>query len=341
MDKEYPSGFYVGGLLVNDKYVFFTSATNDSSRSLYRISLDDPDKNIVTFTMSSLDNCKICAFGKLSWVDDKTKEKVLMLTHSGYAIFNSKSNSFSYNVVGPNGAQGDFVITDNHIWSMTTGEATDFWAYNRSTGVWETQSGVLNNTIPRVCGGDGKGYIIQSQLISVFDDTTLERITTFTMPWTDNVVQCMYVDNKIYVITTEGRMYIVDATTGVYDSVYLKWSISQISNTSAFRLFTIDNGIYLANFTLANVQSSRSSYKYAVGYKYSSYDFTFTSDNVDKCTYDDRFITFHESYTSVHNGYTQSVLTKEEDVDIYSSKTFDKQDYGTFINLKFTIEEGE
>jgi hypothetical protein len=341
MDKEYPSGFYVGGLLVNDKYVFFTSATNDSSRSLYRISLDDPDKNIVTFTMSSLDNYKICAFGKLSWVDDKTKEKVLMLTHSGYAIFNSKSNSFSYNVAGPNGAQGDFVITDNHIWSMTTGKATDFWAYNRSTGVWETQSGVLNNTIPRVCGGDGKGYIIQSQLISVFDDTTLERITTFTMPWTDNVVQCMYADNKIYVITTEGRLYIVDAATGVYDSIYLKWSISQISNTSAFRLFTIDNGIYLANFTLANVQSSRSSYKYAVGYKYSSYDFTFTSDNVDKCTYDERFITFHESYTSVHNGYTQSVLTKEEDVDIYSSETFNKQDYGAFINLKFTIEEGE
>lgn len=342
-DQEVNNTFYIGGIAVDDENLYYTQAADITQRTLYRLSLNNMEGQTSKFSPQAGDNYNFAAFGKLEWFDDHT---LCILCKGGVMFFDTNLNTFTYSsIYSSANSRRDMVVGKKYILSMSTANNTGFGVYNIEEDSWFVSSDVIGalpgdaSTIAG-CYSNGKFYIVKQSSLVVIDEDTFSIIKSYTTPWT-SINTCGITKDVVYINTSTSRYWIFDLTNESFDSIYMPWTPPTLAANAVHRYTCFDGYQFVPVFQLAKMNYV-AAFKYAVGYKYDNYEFLFGDINKDKCTYDDRFVKFYESYMSLENGDIPITMQTVDPLDPTIHKiTLSKNLYKFIVGISFTKESDD
>ena len=117
----------------------------------------------------------------------------------------------------------------------------------------------------------------------------------------------------------------------------MPWTLGQMGSNNICRACVSEGYWFLINETLMIADYTGYS-KYNFGYKYESIIVMCNRSTMLQFTYDPRFVTFEETFVSIHNGDIDYSLTPiEEGSDIKSTRV-SKSDYKFLNRVQFKSE---
>ena len=321
LEFNYTSSDYnqIGDFLIDDTNVYITAYR--SVNFFWRIPLDSIIDQTDISGKVKIPISNYIGGGRICWYDDET---FLYTTESDKHI-NFYSTRLQETIrqinTGENGVFGEIVYSGNYIISRLSKDS--FYSCN-----------VTNETITSfsskdtvVCADDTRFFVVSyvsggSDVLSIYSNDDLTLLGTITLPLYMYTPTSVYVSNNILYITFNGsvNLYICELKpNGVYDTYksFVTMPLQYILNDFRPVVSDIDTDdapillgttfkqyFFLPYYKLytTNYQSSA---KYNMGYKYNRSLYPTNAQQSQSFIYDPTYITFKQSYMSIHTGVIQ------------------------------------
>lgn len=336
--------YYYGGLLADDDYIYITSSYNDNRYTIYRIEISNPDSAIKTFSPGNNSSYYFTSFGKMVWFDGHT---IVIDYREGFMLFDTIKGTFTikkYSSTKNNRA--DMSVGKNIAISNYNGSETTVLVCEIESNTWSTVTLPTNTQSCSCYDGNGKFYIAQTQRLSIMDEETKTIERTIVVPW-DSPKTIDYTNGILYVtIKTSNRLWIYNTKTDMFTSIMLQWTIPKLTEGYITRPTVFDGYILIPYWSLGIVNYAEP-VKYNMGFKYNQFSFMFDEEHKNEFTYDDRFVTFKNSYMTIHDGVITKQLSLLDNDTIPSIKTasINKSEYNILkkatVSKENIIEEGD
>lgn len=310
--------------IVGNKVVYSSSRNNNYN---YHWKVYDMDTGTVTTVEISNYDYNLSSFGKIVKLNS---EEVVLPTSTGVVIYNAIKNTYVAHVKKTSRtAYRDFAIGNKYY--AFTRDANTMTLIDRTT-LAVTTVNLPDSTATVITFYEDKFYLAKNGALYVFNEDTLTIDETYLTPWSD----CRTINVEMgvaYVICKNNkRLWIYDFKTKRYDSIYMSWAIPEWSNM-VFRPATMGGSLWVPYWKLLNI-SYVGLAKYNFGQKYGQYYIRYCSDVQDEFEFDNRFVTFYDTYATVHAGIISKDTESVEEAP-YKKITMSKKEYSQIRNVSF------
>lgn len=317
-----------GDFEIFDDFVLYTDSSNYSSSSypFYKYNLKDNTIQSTAFGTGS--NYYLAAYGKIARLND---DEVVMITSYYLVIYNAKAHSIrNYAISSSRTSHTDFAIGNKYI--AIVGSYQTMYLFNRETLEF-TMVNLPDSTQTVITFYNDKFYIAKNSAVYIFNEDTLEIEKTYLTPWSN--CRTINVISDIVYVTCDGsrRLWMYDINSTRYDSIYLSWALPSWETYYAYRPTTMNGTLWLPYWKLLNT-SYIGLAKYNFGQKYGQYYIRYNADIEDEFEFDDRFVTFTDTYVTVHPGIISKETEPIENTNIKKIK-MSKKEYYQLRNVSF------
>ena len=324
---------YIGGMLVDDEYIYITTSLNgnNSYRTLYRV-------NLKTFIIDSfLAPRNFQCYGKIMKYDEQT---LVLANQYGLLLFDTINNTWlqKVNTSDNLGTREEMsvgkkrVIT--HYYSTST---TSPVSWNKDTEIFEKIT-LPSSAVSISCYGDGKFYIAQTNYLHVYDEETGVIEKSFSIPL-KNPKTIDYSDGVLFITQKKSnKVYIYNIKQDMYSSIFVPWTIPDISESGITRPTAFKGYLFIPYITLGIINYTNSA-KYNMGYKFDRYIFIFNEDEKQEYTYDENFIEFMDSYVTMKDGIIHNPTITIDEENKVKSISVDKSSYNKLKGLSFVNKQ--
>ena len=255
---------------------------------------------------------------------------MVLPTSTGVVIYNAIKNTYVAHVKKTSRtAYRDFAVGNKYY--AFTRDANTMTLIDRNTFAVTTVN-LPDSTATVITFYEDKFYLAKNGALYVFNEDTLTIEETYLTPWSD----CRTINVEMgvaYVICKNNkRLWIYDFKTKRYDSIYMSWAIPEWDNM-VFRPATMGGSLWIPYWKLLNI-SYVGLAKYNFGQKYGQYYIRYCSDVQDEFEFDNRFVTFYDTYATVHAGIISKDTESIEGVP-YKKITMSKKEYSQIRNVSF------
>ena len=308
---------YIGGFLVDDNYMYLASSAHNTFRKLWRIPLDPTEDRIVE--LSAPLDLRFTCFGKIAWYNDHT----ILINHRrrGYWLLDTETLKWE-NYQCPSitdDEREDFVIGNKYMITTYNGSSRTAWIIDIETNTWydlaERYYQFQENSRKCVEYGDGKFYFAQPNYIYIIDEEdlrkhleedvstepTVRRIPTAYGSLEPRTIN--YAPGFLYITTSNENslLYIYDIANDIFRTEYLGFTNSSWYSHSILQPTVCYSYYFIGHLKLYVINCSDYC-KYNIGYKYDIMYVPMNEGNESKFEYDERFVSFHDSYVLVSDG---------------------------------------
>ena len=335
---------YYGDIKVDDNYIYLTSSSNDSSRTIW-ITPNSSDTTVNSYTPGNDGNYNFSAAGKMYWLDNHT---IAILYRKGVFLFDTNKRIFINNASNyQNGARRDFVLGKRYALSIYTGNSASAYVWEIATNTWtrltedhgQSWTGSYLNC---GCYNDGTFYVTQRNRLHFLDEETMTITKSIPTPYTTIDPKTIDYSNGYLYITIQNSnvIYIYDIANDRFSSTNIQfkmdnWTADGWLRPCSFRgyFFIPQIKLYVTNFT--------SYAKYNMGYKYDQFIMiTNKAHELEQgYEYDDRFVTFTEDNMWIHDGYLTYDMTEIDSQNHIKCVDVDKAEYNKFISSRLSTSE--
>ena len=319
-NNEGPGDFEI----VGNKVVYSSSRNSNYN---YHWKVYDMDTGTVTTVEISNHDYSLSSFGKIVKLNS---EEVVLPTSTGVVIYNAIKNTYVAHVKKTSRtAYRDFAVGNKYY--AFTRDANTMILIDRNTFTVTTVN-LPDSTATVITFYEDKFYLAKNGALYVFNEDTLTIEETYLTPWSD----CRTINVEMgvaYVICKNNkRLWIYDFKTKRYDSIYMSWAIPEWNNM-VFRPATMGGSLWVPYWKLLNI-SYVGLAKYNFGQKYGQYYIRYCSDVQDEFEFDNRFVTFYDTYATVHAGIISKDTESVEEAP-YKMITMSKKEYSQIRNVSF------
>ena len=330
---------YAGQFLMDDKYLYLLNATGTIGLVTFELrnmdELYDPATPLPFVTKSSLGSpyyISISCYGKMVWFNDHTiaipYSYGFILYDTTKRMFSKKIQSASYNIY-------DIAKSDSYI-MLTTNNATVL-VYDIKNDLFTTiQIPNTPSSTPCVTYNpeQHKFYFVATNYLYIYDEVEQTFEEPRNVPWT-KPYDVKYTMNTVYVICNNSNFaYVYDIKSHEHFKITLPWTIGTYWDSDRAKGMTYpcatEGFWFIPRYTLGIIDYTGYS-KYNFGYKYSSETIMFGKQTMEQFIYDNRFVSFDETFMSVHDGIITYPLEIMEEDTRFKIATIHKSDY-KFIN---------
>ena len=333
-DTDLGNYAYIGGMLVDDDYIYFTLASGLPRVLIFK--QRDPTAADATMQLErvgifSYYTDSIQCYGKIAWYDEN---HICLITNYGVSLFHIHQYLFEPKPGSSSIGFRDFAVGDRYV-MLTTGSNTSY-RYNRSTNEYSSFN-LSTSGAACVAYNKGKFYFTNVNYLHIYDEISESIEITRNIAWTTPRDVHAY-NGVVYLVSdSSARAYIYDATNDQTQTYYMPWTLGQMGSNNICRACVSEGYWFLINETLMIADYTGYS-KYNFGYKYESITVMCNRSTMLQFTYDPRFVTFEETFVSVHDGDIDYPLTPiEEGSDIKSTRV-SKSDYKFLNRVQFKSE---
>lgn len=308
-------------ILADDDYIYIT--TSNKSPQFYRVNLKT---NVIDIKSGSGKvSYNIACYRKMIWYNDHT---IAFANFQGFTLYDTEngtwteySQSNSYNTMDFAVGKKTMLMTQNlsNVYSILR--------YDIEENTFSTFS-INSNTSSVICYKDGKYYIAYTNYLYIYDEETKTFYDKETGEWTDDITngfhpmvvpwnnpKCIVCSNNALCVicSNSQHFWIFDLQTLLYRQFILPFTIPSLDTSTLTRTCAFENYFFIPYWTIHIVHYS-TPMKYNLGYKVGQYIIIYNKENADagKFKYDERFVTFHDTYVEVHDG---DVEKKVEPID--------------------------
>lgn len=320
---------YVGSILADDEYLYISSI--DRAQILI-FKLD----TLAYIGLYQYSTSAFQAYGKMDWLNDTT---ICIAYSNGFLFFDTKSRTYSFEQYSTSYSYCDMAVGKRLIVANKgSSSANSVVAYRMDERSFFTFS-LTTNDIAVSCYKDGKFYMANTQYLYIYDEET-ETFETINVPWT-NPRTISYTNGTVFVTCRNStRLYIYNIERKEYRYIILPWTIRDFSNSYATVPTAFEGYFFIEYLTFGIIDYSGDS-KYNFGYKYDVLTLLFNKENQSQFTFDPRFITFHESYMTMHNGDIMYPFNTIDQANHIKSTKIRKSDYKSFIRASLKHMQGD
>lgn len=326
-DINWTSNTYIGGMVVDDDYLYFGS---HNSYTIHRLNLSSLDMD--TFITTNYQNS---GYGKLGWFDE---DNIMMVTANGIRLFHVKKQIFTMLPSDASlGTLGTFSSSTNTILMHRSTSIATVNVYHRDTNLYETLTLPDSSAISISCYGEnGVFYIARSNYLYFYDELENSITKTISIPWT-NPKTINYTNGVLYVTQNNSNvLYIYDVKKDVFKTIILPWTIPNKSENYITEPSVFRGCYFLPHITMGMINYS-GNVKYNLGHVVNKHTFLFTQDTSEEYEYDDRFITFTETFVTIHDGvisFQPQVVDSEKGIKKIS---VEKSSYKKINSITFDV----
>ena len=343
------SGFtYCGDIKVDDDYIYFTAANNDSIRYIWKT--PNSSSTVVNGYQMPYDGAyMIEAYGRIGWYD---KNNIAILVKRGLTLFNIKTNTFSYSKWNSNSRTcRDFVIGKEIALAITSDTSYDCGIINMNTGAisWLTSYGQrLVNTDRSVgCYHDGIFYILQKQTLHFFDEVTKRITFTISTPFSTRYEpkQIDYSDGILFITMRDARvLYMYNIETHNFYATELPFTMDNFTENGWMRMTAFKKYCFIPNIKLFTLSYTNNA-KYNLGFKCNQFLIVTNQENAEdldnQYEYDERFVTFDSDNMTIHENTVTMPLEEIDHANHIKRVQMNKNQYNKIIDSYFTHEDIE
>lgn len=328
----------IGGILADDNYLYASASSGNLKIVIFKLkkaagaSETDPLPIDDTYTNTSL--VYRCA-GKILWFN----KTIVMCIATGYLMYNTETHTASqkaYN--GSNFSFNDFAVGQRYFVS-TMQYSGQLYIYDSTLNSWSTATLPTSNT-PCIAYEDEKFYIANSGKLYVYSESGMELLNTYNGNWGEPKTVSV-TRGKVYVtVKNSNRLYVYDTTIPKQTSFYLPWNIQ--GDMSQYPLYPLawEGFYFLLQFTLCIVDNTGES-KYNFGPKYENILLMMNKDTQSQYTFDPRFITFEDTFMTMHDGDITDKPIMPVDLENHIKKiSVSKSEYKFLNYIVFKTNEG-
>jgi hypothetical protein len=272
--------------------------------------------------------------GKMRWVSD---HEIICMSRYGYVIFNTRKRIFTNNNTLTNTYSScyDFDINDK-FFVLYNGTFLKY--YDRDTETWGSYSLTdIYNYRPGIVHGKGRFYVFTDRSkLFVFDDTTMERITTLTLPQVD-VGGLFYTDEQLYILINNSPIGLVyDITRNTYNWFTLPWNIPSSSTETNTCAYAHNHVLYVPRFSFGSIMYN-SFIKYNFGARYDASMYYIDLTSASSMEFDDRFVSLQSACMKIHDGNIEKPLVGSP----LKHATVNKSEYNKLNAIKLSKKKEE
>ena len=320
------------GILVDDNNIYITNLSSyyqqDQASKLFIVSRSNP-YSITTMTAPEY---SIGCQGKMRWVSD---HEIICMSRYGYVIFNTRKRIFTNNntLSTTNSSCYDFDINDK-FFVLYNGTYLKY--YDRDAETWGSYSLTdIYNYHPGIVHGKGRFYVFTDRSkLFVFDDTTMERITTLTLPQVD-VGGLFYTDEQLYILINNSPIGLVyDITRNTYNWFTLPWNIPSSSTETNTCAYAHNHVLYVPRFSFGSIMYN-SFIKYNFGARYDASMYYIDLTSASSMEFDDRFVSLQSACMKIHDGNVEKPLVGSP----LKHATINKSEYNKLNTIKLSKKE--
>jgi hypothetical protein len=322
--------YYIGDILADDDYLYITNSANGNSsyRSIYRLNLSD--HTISSFTSPSGQNFQ--CYGKMCWFDKRT----IVIGHQyGFMLFDTKTTQWAVKTQSSSyGSRDEMSVGKRLLMShYYTTSTTSPAIYRTDLGTFD-QITLPSSAISISCYENGKFYIAQTNYLHIYDEETETIERSVVIPWT-NPKTIDIADGVVYA-TQKGSntMYIYDTKNDMFRRIILPWTIPNVNAGYVTRPTTF-KGYYFIPYITMGIVNYTTAAKYNLGYKFNQYISIYNSNEESKYTYDSRFVSFKDSYMTIHDGIVTVPFEVIDESNHFKSASIDKSQYTKIKSISF------
>lgn len=344
---------YYGGLLVDDEYMYLTSSYNNNTRIIYRISLDPNNTTVDQYSPGSDSNYSFNCFGKMEWWNDHT---IIICYRYGFLLFDTKTLTWTVkNKSDSISPRYDFAVGKKYAMAMYGGNSQSAWVCDIETNTWygfkETWGSWIGKYQNCCCYANGKFYVTQQNYLYIVDEDEMAQcletgetlnIHSIVTPYSSLTPKTInYADGVLYItILNSQTLYIYDIANDRFTSTALPFAMNGWDQNGWCRPTSFRGYFFAANIRLYVINFVEYA-KYNMGYKYDQFSFLTNSDHESEYEYDERFVSFTDSYMTIHDGDIQLPLEVIDETNHILKVDMDKSQYNEFISFKLTKEREE
>lgn len=328
---------YIGDMLVDDDYIYLSTSYGYPTVHIFqRRDVSAPGATMRLLKVGTFrrtyDNVNAC--GKMCFYDD---QYILMTYSYGVLLFDKQRHVFIQKGGSSSYSIKDFANGENLImmtnWSRSS---TTIIGYRKSTGTYFTQS-LPTIDVACVAYEDGKFYFANVNYLYVYDEATETVVETRNIPWAQPKNICIW-NRTAYVISdNSARAYIHDMNSNTSQTFILAWTISTLSSSEITRSH-VSEGFWFVAYESLMISDYSGYSKYNFGYKYESVAVMCNLANIQKFTYDPRFVTFTDTFMAIHDGDIEYELTPTDENPLIKSVSVSKNDYKFLNRIQFKSE---
>jgi len=329
----------IGGIVVDDNYLYISNAwTNtDSYRRIFIFKLKDwssPSLQLERVGAYKYSGGYYAATGKLIQCDRNT---LVSMTRTDLILFDINHRAYIPYAHGFGNDIRDYAVGNKYIVITKDANSTpNVRLFNRSTKEFTSVS-LPTTGVASVGYYGGKYFFANANYLYIMDEETLEILTTKNIPWTKAADLCVS-DHAVYVIQDNSAYaYIYDYEHDETQKFMLSWTIPTTNTSNITRCCVSENFWFIYRNTLMSCDYSGYS-KYNFGYKYESIVVLCNISQIQKFTYDSRFVTFTETFMFVHDGDLEYTFEPVEDQEHIKSVSISKSDYRFINSIQFKSE---
>lgn len=324
---------YIGGMLVDDDYIYLSYSSGVPRIVVFK--RRDPTAAGATMRLErvgifSYYTDSIQCYGKIAWYDDT---HICIIDNYCVLLFDIEHYLFELNPNTDSIGFRDFAVGDKFV-MMTASDRV--YRYNRSTKVYSSFA-LPTSSVACVAYHKGKFYFANAGYLYTYDELTESIVNTKNIAWTTPRDICAYNGTVYLVSDSSARAYICDSVNNVVHTYYMQWTLGQIGNSNIIRACVSEGYWFLVYQSLMMADYSGYS-KYNFGYKYESVTVMCNRSNMSQFTYDPRFVTFDETFISVHDGDIDYRLTPIAEGSNIKSTHIAKSDYKFLNRIQFKSE---
>lgn len=351
---SYTNSMNIGGMLVDDNYIYYTSPVRDDTKPyIYRIDLNNPNEDPKIFTPGPSGSSYgyyngINVRGKIQWFDNHT---IVNGTPNDLTFFDTNTGSFKISRSGRNNSlnsRPDFIVGKKcviYLRAYTSNSTITIDPYDVANDTWLPAISIPSGNDGYGCyDGKGKFYVASTSRLSVIDEKTMTLIETISISWIRPQKVCY--SNGVVYATEQGsnKLWMYNTSTRRFNVVTMPWTLPsdpEGSNTYEFGItrFGVFEGYVFIPYYLMMITSYIDTPKFRFGGKYDQFKIMCNSQYEKDFTYDDRFITFHDTFMAMHNGILSGPLLEYDGLIGVKYIDMDKTTYKSLINISFINDE--
>lgn len=346
----------INGFLADSEYFYLSTnlsqGTIDDRRSLTKI-------NIISGTISRTARSDYDIYiyygGQIQWLDNT---HIILLSSANdhcVMIYDTENDLWTHKNLSDNNTSENpyrFAIGSRYFIITTSTNPSVIKVYDIDTFTLVTKittSTSSNYYFPCITYNSGKFYIVNyTSFIDVLDEETLTLNRLANISPITGATFVRYVNGALY-ITQEGttnntsnKIIIYRIPENVHSIIYTPWTSLNSTATGGGTGYWFEphemNGtfFYGINTVIASDYTGYSKYKF--GKKFNQNYMSFTTENIDNITYDDRFITVDSIGTYIHDGDIEYQFS-EYDTNHITYCEVNKSDYGIIKNSSISSED--
>ena len=320
--------YYIGGMLVDDNYIYLTNSYNENSsyKKIYRIDLST--QVISSYTSPNNFQC----YGKMVWYDNHT---IAMSNKYGFMFFDTEKCSWTSKTQSSDYGNrcemscGKKLIMSHYYTTSTTSPVI----YNFETEVFSKIT-LPSSAISISDYCNGKFYIAQSNYLHIYDEETGVIEKSITVPWT-NPKTINYSDGVVFVTQTASTgFFIYDIEKSVYKKFILPWTVKGWGSENVLRPTSFRGYYFLLYLTLGIFDYTEET-KYNIGYKYDNYSVIFNKSEKDRFVYDNNVIEFNDSHMTLNDATITKPVETIDEINHIKKVSVSKSEYNKLKSVYF------